>query len=93
MDFNAMKGEWQYQCKLHKNCCKIGPSLLASDLANLAAESKAVLAAGADELHIDVTDGHFVPNITFSTPVVASLRKNIPDAFFDCHMMVSKPSQ
>lgn len=67
--------------------------MLASDLANLASEAKSVLAAGADELHIDVMDGHFVPNITFAHPVVSSLRKNVPDAYLDCHMMVSKPSQ
>jgi ribulose-phosphate 3-epimerase len=58
-----------------------------------AGEAKSVLAAGADELHIDVMDGHFVPNMSFAHPVVASLRKNVPDAYMDCHMMVSKPSQ
>ena len=67
--------------------------MLACDLANMAAEAKSVLAAGADELHIDVMDGHFVPNMSFAHPVVASLRKNVPDAYLDCHMMVSKPSQ
>ena len=81
------------QCSPHRACCKIQPSMLACDLANMASEAKAVLAAGADELHLDVMDGHFVPNISFSTPVITSLRKSVPDAYFDVHMMVSKPSQ
>lgn len=89
----SFNGEWQCQCPPHKQCCKIQPSMLACDLANMAAEAKSVLAAGADELHIDVMDGHFVPNMSFAHPVVASLRKNVPDAYLDCHMMVSKPSQ
>lgn len=71
----------------------IGPSLLACDMSNLASESIRVLEAGADFLHIDVMDGHFVPNLTLGAPIISCLRKNVPHAVFDVHLMVTHPER
>jgi len=67
---------------------RIAPSILASDFSQLGAEVEAVTAAGADYIHVDVMDGHFVPNLTIGPVVVRALRKHSPLPF-DCHLMMA----
>jgi ribulose-phosphate 3-epimerase len=71
---------------------EISPSILSADFANLCSEIDEVESAGVKTVHLDVMDGHFVPNITFGPPVVAKLRK-CSKAVFDTHLMISDPKK
>ena len=72
---------------------ELSVSILSADLANLAAETADSMVCGADMVHFDVMDGHFVPNISFGVPVLKSLHKALPDAFYDVHLMITHPQQ
>jgi ribulose-phosphate 3-epimerase len=70
---------------------ELAPSILSANFAQLGAQAQAALDGGGTVLHLDVMDGHFVPNLTIGPPVVASLRKTIAKAPFDCHLMIENP--
>lgn len=69
----------------------IAPSLLACDFARVEAEVERCMQAGADGLHLDLMDGHFVPNLSFGFPVIAGVAKHFPSLKLDTHLMVTNP--
>ena len=71
---------------------ELAPSILSADFAHLADQVRSVTEGGATLVHVDVMDGHFVPNITIGPPVVKSLRK-VTDLPLDCHLMIENPDQ
>ena len=75
---------------MNSNIIKIAPSILASDFSKLNDEIITIEKAGADFIHLDIMDGHFVPNLSFGPPIIKSLR-NLTKLPFDVHLMVSNP--
>lgn len=69
----------------------VAPSILAANYARLGEECRSALDAGGDLLHYDVMDGHLVPNLALGVDMLASLKADLPEAFFDVHLMIERP--
>ncbi len=92
MAYKKLRGRDAAQLTERKiKMAKIAPSLLAADFTRLAEEMERFKKSGAQILHLDVMDGHFVPNITFGCDLIGKLRELAPDAVFDVHLMMSHP--
>lgn len=85
-------GRDELKARLRAASPAVLPSLLACDFAHLEREVKAVEAAGAPVLHLDIMDGHFVPNISFGIPIVEAVRR-VTDLPLDVHLMISRPDE
>ena len=72
---------------------ELAPSILSADFSRLGEQARAAIDGGGTVLHVDIMDGHFVPNITIGPPVVKSLRKAVPNIPFDCHLMIENPDE
>jgi ribulose-phosphate 3-epimerase len=69
----------------------LAASILSADFGRMAEDCRDVLSKGADLLHVDVMDGHFAPNLTMGADMIAGVRRNVPEAFLDVHLMVERP--